>query len=57
MKKHRLKETLTIQGITFSITLKYYYEDGEYFEDIELGNKNLKKVLKKYKRLKRRARQ
>lgn len=57
MKKYRIKETLTIQGITFSITLKYYYEDGEYFEDIELGNKNLKKVLKKYKRLKRRVKE
>ena len=52
MKKYRLKETLTIQGITFSITLKYYYEDGEYFEDWKLGNKNLKKILKKYNKIK-----
>lgn len=47
------KELQEYKNIKFEVELEYYYDDKfeDYYVDVELGNKNLKKIRNEYRRI------
>lgn len=54
METFKKIEKCEYKDIYFNVELEYYYDDmlDEYYVDVELGNKNLKKIRNEYRKIK-----
>lgn len=52
MRKITKSEIIEVKGTKFNVDLEYYYDEKNdlYFDDIELGNENLRRIINAYQK-------
>ena len=58
MRKITKSEIIEVKGTKVNVDLEYYYDEKNdlYFDDVELGNENLRRIINAYQKNKNSSR-